>query len=57
MSHESLISLLNALYDYTLNDENISMGSHHYIVIGKSLDKLNADEIATASAKGWTLVG
>lgn len=50
LTHDSLISIINALYDYSDAEAtyNITIGS-------TNLDKLTDEEKAVATAKGWTL--
>lgn len=49
LSHDSLVYLLNNLYDY-------SSGSTHTLTLGATnLAKLTEDEIAVGTTKGWTI--
>lgn len=57
LTHDSIVSIINALYDYSNDPEGISDGSSHSVTIGSSLSNATAQEIATAINKGWTLVG
>ena len=51
LTHESLMNVINNLYDLTangLNEKTLSIGS-------TNIAKLTADEIAIATNKGWTI--
>lgn len=64
-SVESLMNVINNLWDWTdypdgkapLNDGTIyNFGTTHSLIFGQTnLDKLTAEQIAVATAKGWTL--
>lgn len=58
LAHDSLMDVINKLYDLNLT-YNVAQGGTLYtqsLVLGsKLLAKLTADEIATATNKGWTV--
>lgn len=57
LTHDSVVSIINALYNYNNDPESISDGRSHSVTIGSSLSNATEEEILTAVNKGWTLVG
>lgn len=50
LTRESLLSVINALKDYSGTSETMS-----FAVPSKALDRLTEEDIAVATAKGWTV--
>lgn len=55
ISHQSLINILNGLYDFTGNGETPTSGQGQIKFGSAHLAKLSDDEKAIATSKGWTL--
>ena len=58
LTHESLISVINSLYDLNLTYDVANGGilySQQLVLGSTNLAKLTAEEIAVATNKGWTV--
>lgn len=55
LSYESYINILNGLYDFTANGETPTSNQGKLRLHSNAFNLLTTDDIARATAKGWTL--